>query len=257
MAPPVQIYHPVFNRFTQIVGDRAIQPTNEDLKQAQKLMKSLSYINTKVHPRNAMIREKLCDILEVDIYEEPNDDETSNNGDYLVTNFRIPLLVIQLKEELGECASDPSSQVGLTMKRAWIHRDVSHTFALLLLIYFLFSFCLAKGNAREVLLPLVGGGPWLGVLGGVFTDKVIVQRLTDLMWLAHSTTEEDPPVYRLARVLVALRRSIHELQKLYKNISDYKEPVTHAWSHIFPLLSLSNLIYRKRQNCPLQIYKNT
>jgi len=38
---------------------------------------------------------------------------------------------------------------------------------------------------------LVGGGPWLGVLGGVFTDKVIVQRLTDLMWCAHSTTEED------------------------------------------------------------------
>ena len=71
---------------------------------------------------------------------------------------------------------------------------------------------------------LVGGGPWLGVLGGVFTDKVIVQRLTDLMWCAHSTTEEDPRVYRLARVLVALRRSIHELEKFYKEISDPKNP---------------------------------
>ena len=65
---------------------------------------------------------------------------------------------------------------------------------------------------------LVGGGPWLGVLGGVFTDKVIVQRLTDFMWCAHSTTEEDPRVYRLARVLVALRRSIHELENFYKDI---------------------------------------
>jgi serine/threonine protein kinase len=71
---------------------------------------------------------------------------------------------------------------------------------------------------------LVGGGPWLGVLGGVFTDKVIVQRLTDFMWYAHSTTEEDPRVYRLARVLVALRRSIHELEIFYKDISDPKNP---------------------------------
>jgi hypothetical protein len=68
IAPPVQIYHPIFSQFTQIVSDRAIQPTNEDFEQAQSLMKSLSYISTKEHPRNAMIREKLCDILEIDIY---------------------------------------------------------------------------------------------------------------------------------------------------------------------------------------------
>ena len=37
---------------------------------------------------------------------------------------------------------------------------------------------------------LVGGGLWLGVLGDVFTDKVIVQWLTDFMWCAHSTSEE-------------------------------------------------------------------
>jgi len=71
---------------------------------------------------------------------------------------------------------------------------------------------------------LVGGGPWLGVLGGVFTDKVSVQRLTDFMWCAHSTTKEDPRVYHLARVLVALRRSIHELENFYKDISDPKNP---------------------------------
>ena len=29
------------------------------------------------------------------------------------------------------------------------------------------------------------------VLGGAFTDKVIVQRLTDMMWIAHSSTYED------------------------------------------------------------------
>jgi hypothetical protein len=84
---------------------------------------------------------------------------------------------------------------------------------------------------------LVGGGPRLGVLGGVFTDKVIVQRLTDFMWCAHSTTEEDPRVYRLARVLVALRRSIMSL-KIFTRTSAiprtrHSRPVTHIPASIF------------------------
>ena len=90
---------------------------NKDFEQAQKLMKSLSYIDTKEHPRSGMIREKLCDILEIDIYEESNVDENSGDGVHIfvVNNFRIPLLDIQLKEEFGEGASDPSAQVGHSM----------------------------------------------------------------------------------------------------------------------------------------------
>lgn len=63
---------------------------------------------------------------------------------------------------------------------------------------------------------LAGGGPWLTVLGGVFTDKVIVQKLTDMMWTGHSSTHEDAQVYNIARVLIALRTSLHDLTKYYK-----------------------------------------
>jgi hypothetical protein len=63
---------------------------------------------------------------------------------------------------------------------------------------------------------LAGGGPWMGVLGGVFTDKIIVQRLTDMMWVGHSSTEEDARVYHFARVLNALRMSIKQLQDYYE-----------------------------------------
>ena len=98
---------------------------------------------------------------------------------------------------------------------------------------------------------LVGGGPWLGVLGGVFTDKVIVQRLTDFMWCAHSTTEEDPRVYRLARVLVALRRSIHELENFYRDISDPKTPPLtpgHTHPRFYALIQLRSLKMAKLSN---------
>jgi hypothetical protein len=69
VAPPVQIYHPIFDQFTQLLND-PFQPTNNDIKQAQDLMHSLSYIGTKEIPRNAMMRHKLRGILEVDVHQE-------------------------------------------------------------------------------------------------------------------------------------------------------------------------------------------
>lgn len=73
-------------------------------------------------------------------------------------------------------------------------------------------------------LILAGGGSWLGVLGGVFTDKVIVQRLTDMMLIAHSATYEDARVYQLAQVLTALRESLLDLETFYKALSSQDIP---------------------------------
>jgi hypothetical protein len=52
-------------------------------------------------------------------------------------------------------------------------------------------------------------------MGGVFTDKIIVQRLTGFRWMAISSTEEDTLIYDNARVLVAVRNCIKELKKYY------------------------------------------
>ena len=140
---------------------------NKDFEQAQKLMKSLSYIGTKEHPRSAMIREKLCDILEIDIYEESNVDENSDDGVHIfvVNNFRIPLLVIQLKEEFDEGASDPSAQVGHLMKRAWIQKAVSLTFYSFSIFNFNFIVYLEKGNTRKVLLSDLDASRWWSLAG--------------------------------------------------------------------------------------------
>jgi serine/threonine protein kinase len=88
---------------------------------------------------------------------------------------------------------------------------------------------------------LAGGGPWMGILGGVFTDKIIVQRLTDLMWVGHSSTEEDARVYRFGRVLNALRICLGKLQTYYGKIGDVKDisPIspdrTHPRFYPYPL----------------------
>jgi hypothetical protein len=63
---------------------------------------------------------------------------------------------------------------------------------------------------------LAGGGPWLCVLGGVFINRFIVQRLTDMMWIGFSATHEDHRVYQVAKVLLALRNSLRLLEDFYE-----------------------------------------
>ena len=77
-------------------------------------MHSLSYIGTKELPRNAMMRHKLREILEVDVRQETNDDGTSPDGIHMlvVNGFRIPLFDMEsFKRELGDGASDPSTKL--------------------------------------------------------------------------------------------------------------------------------------------------
>jgi hypothetical protein len=130
IAPPVQIYHPIFEKFTQLLNDHSVQPTNNDIKQAQDLMHRLSYIGTKELPCNAMKRHKLREILEVGVRQETNDEGTSLDGIYMfvVNGFRIPIFNMEFKREFGDGASDPSTQVALSMRRAWIQKTVSFTF---------------------------------------------------------------------------------------------------------------------------------
>ncbi|KAF8965900.1 hypothetical protein BDZ97DRAFT_1729574 [Flammula alnicola] len=207
VAPPVQIFHPIFDQFIQLVSDPSVQPTNDEVRQAQELMHLLSAIGTQEPNRSSVIRAntKLMEILQVDVRPEPHTDGTSTDCGIqvlLVNNIRIPLFIMVLNRELGDAGCDPSTQAGLTMRRSWIQKD-------------------RKGIRDKCCCPtlmLVGGGPWLGVLGGVFTDQIIVQRLTDLMWVGHSSTEEDGRVYRFARVVHALRESLLQLQSYYTDI---------------------------------------
>jgi hypothetical protein len=55
-------------------------------------------------------------------------------------------------------------------------------------------------------------------MGSVFTDKIIVQRLTDLKWMALSSTHEDSRVYHNAKILVALRACVEELRGYYQTV---------------------------------------
>ena len=58
----------------------------------------------------------------------------------------------------------------------------------------------------------------MGVMGGVFTDKFIFQRLTPLLWMGASSTEDSARVYHAAAVFFALRESLKQLKEFYEEI---------------------------------------
>ncbi|THH26549.1 hypothetical protein EUX98_g7638 [Antrodiella citrinella] len=80
--------------------------------------------------------------------------------------------------------------------------------------------------ARDVMAPIrdkcccptfivAGTGPVLTVMGAVFTNRFIVQRLTSLTWLGEAATFEDSHVYELSR---ALRRSVDQLENYHRTL---------------------------------------
>jgi hypothetical protein len=56
------------------------------------------------------------------------------------------------------------------------------------------------------------------VLGVVYTDRLIVQRLTDVIWVEEATTHEDARVRFIARVFASLRSAATALEKYYDKV---------------------------------------
>ncbi|CAA7260724.1 unnamed protein product [Cyclocybe aegerita] len=210
-----------------------------DIKDVQELDKYTAKITPGNETyRNARIRRILAR-LPGDMHEEANDDMAKSDGVFaiVIDDVRIPIAIMELKKELGNGGCDPSSQAGLSMRRAWIQTDVGTSSTFIFFRSFLTSMPFEQRAAirDKCCCPtflLAGGGAWLSVMGAVLTDKVVVQRLTDMMWLAESSTEEASRVYNAARVLSALRVCLKTLSNYYQGLhqSDIP-PVTNTAPH--------------------------
>jgi hypothetical protein len=71
---------------------------------------------------------------------------------------------------------------------------------------------------QQHLLPNVSAGkrgPWFTILGVVFTDKWIIQRLTDFDWAGLDATLNELHYNRVARIMYSLRRKVEKLREYY------------------------------------------
>ena len=83
------------------------------------------------------------------------------------------------------------------------------------------------------------------VLGAVFTDKVVVQTLTDMMWIGLSSSSERGRIHRFARVMMAMRQNLPKIQNYYERISSadippFNEGSPHLRFYPYPTFLIEN-----------------
>ena len=65
---------------------------------------------------------------------------------------------------------------------------------------------------------LATAGPWIAILGAVITDGMIVQRLTDYIWVGLDSVLNELHITHIARAFYALNASLKKLTSCYKSL---------------------------------------
>lgn len=135
VAPPIRIFHPIFEQFTRDANAADLELPSEFIEEVQKLMDFASQLKPVEAGGNPEWRSKLSTILDIRLELITNADSTQPDGMHTIRLKKleesIPLLILELKALLGAGSSDPTIQGGMSARRAWLQRDVSPLFKFL------------------------------------------------------------------------------------------------------------------------------
>ncbi|GJJ06256.1 hypothetical protein Clacol_000447 [Clathrus columnatus] len=127
IAPTIQIYHPIFARFQQVLEDPQVQPTATDMLNTRKFMNFLGEIGSAHEDVcNAKFRDYIFLLIGEEALSIVNSDRTVPDGSFWirVDNQAMVYACIELKKELGASRGDPSIQAALSMRNNWLLCDV-------------------------------------------------------------------------------------------------------------------------------------
>ncbi|KAK7001847.1 hypothetical protein R3P38DRAFT_3045071 [Favolaschia claudopus] len=226
VAPPVHLYNPAFARFLDYAANSDLKVPDKVMIATAALMRHASAIYTDEDSRRAATRQHLQDALAIGLQTIVSEDGTKPDGVITATLSAlegsvpgvVTLLVEEEKRELGEGGCDASTQASFSMLRYWAQNTstVVQVRTLCCCPTFLIAFA----------------GPWLAILGAVVTDKCIVQRLTDFIWLGNATVlTDEAQCHRVAHILHSLSLSLWHLKKYYVALQPSDKP---QLSRFFP-----------------------
>ena len=128
LAPPVQIFHPIFEHFLCRLADPQLIPTPNEVRNMHKLTVKVSKIVSAETSRVKELRRLLTELLGKSVHLEANNDGTSADGVLTLvlrnTRTRIQLVILELKHEWDEGGCDVVNQAGLSMWQHWIQNKV-------------------------------------------------------------------------------------------------------------------------------------
>jgi len=102
------------------------------------------------------------------------------------------------------------------------------------LTLFLYQHDVVRNNTCCPTFLLATAGPWFTILGAVFTDKWIVQRLTDFIWVGLDATLNEPHYNRVARIMHSLRRNVEKLREYYVRLKIVPSGLNDLHPRYFP-----------------------
>ena len=129
MAPPIQLFHPVFGHFLDDQANTLPVPP-EVAKATVRYMRAASGIYDTEGNRTLATGPLFRDILGMGMSTVLNADRTSPDGLIEIsltgeTHESIAPLLKEDKREFGDGGSDPSTQAGLSMARYWAQSEVT------------------------------------------------------------------------------------------------------------------------------------
>ncbi|KAG8924840.1 hypothetical protein FRC02_010152 [Tulasnella sp. 418] len=204
---PIEIYHPAFGQFQKDVRDttRPLDPI--DIQRTHDFMIESTSFHKNKQDRTYALKGLLGSLLEFPIGDHINRDNTHADG---VIKLAVPsgacafLLIIEMKNEIGEGNSDPFHQGALSYRRSWCFQD-----------FYKRSCC------PTFILSIAG--PWICISGGILLDKVVVQPLTKYEWTGYGNNQ-NVQVRSLARLFRALSSGISSLRQYYSPLFDGQSP---------------------------------
>ncbi|KAJ1302980.1 hypothetical protein OPQ81_003272 [Rhizoctonia solani] len=195
---PIQLYHPIFDIFTKAL-DTTEELGNSMYAQVETLLHACQEVYADEQIRWASIEPYFWQILHSRI-DEHRVQKCQADGAITFTEqyglLKAYCAILEVKNEIGTGKSDPSIQGGESYGIYWSQDEMKQL----------------RGICRCPSLIIAVAGPWMCVLGAIYLEHVVVQPLTDYIWLGHHPQQDQRPSY-LARVFHALDISICELKK--------------------------------------------
>ena len=122
-ALPVEVYHPVFQRFVENV--KTVQPNEELLNEVRKLMTISTGVGTVEEPLAEHLRSALTRILGKYMGQAATSGAIADNVIHKTgKNYSIPLLVMEYKRTVGEGGFDPMIQASHSAWKYWRNERV-------------------------------------------------------------------------------------------------------------------------------------
>lgn len=215
-SPPIGLYHQVFDEFRkQLVSNDEIPV------EVMREVHALSSTSTEFYSSERDRWEQVRALPEPFLGSISLAETGGCECDGVLTEGGGHPAFIEIKNEIGMSGSDPVAQVGYAYAK-FVSADNSELKIKSIVSSQLRLKCTVTKLRRASYCPsilIAIAGPWLCVLGAIFTDKVVVQPLTSFVWLGWNVFGESLRA-EACRVLYSLKKTIPLLRQYYRSEFD-------------------------------------